>query len=453
MKQLHTSKSVTISFIGAGSPTFTIDIFGDICRSSCLFGSRVIFYDINQSRLAQVAKVCQKYSDQIRANITVETKTSLVDAITDADFVINSALQGGWSANTDIAAEIKKETGIEGPIEAHARFEQLNFLLTVAKEIEKHNPSATLIQCSNPVAEAGTIISRLTKVNFIGVCHGSKKMEQVFGLLGMKPDETESIIAGINHNLRLLDFKHRGEDAYPRLKKWADDVAPKYCKYVLAYLEGQDYQLSPAAFKMYKHFGLFPVGDTVRASQPHMHRWHKNFQLEQQLYGPVGGRDSRPGFIGKMNQRQQNSDGIELAANGKIPVSDLFPEQYSEWQVIPIIVSMVTNVTSTQIVNITNNGAIPQLPDHLIVELPAKINKSGISVEGPYLFPKKIVDEALMPHLSQIERHVTAFCNHDASLLVTQILQNQSVKSISVAKKILNIWLKHDPNMKTYYNL
>lgn len=453
MKQLQTNKSVTISFIGAGSPTFTIDIFGDICRSSSLFGSKVILYDIDQPRLSQVAKVCQQYSDLVKANITIETKTTLVDAIFNADFVINSALQGGWSANTEIATEIKQETGIEVPIEAHARFEQLNFLLSVAKEIEKHNPSATLIQCSNPIAEAGTIISQLTKVKFIGVCHGSKKMEQVCGLLGMKPDETESVIAGINHNLWLLGIKNRGKDAYPRLKKWSEDVSPKYCENVWPHLEGQDYQISPAAFEMYKHFELFPVGDTVRASQPHMHKWHKNFQLEQKLYGPVGGRDSRPGFIGKMNQRQQISEGITLAAKGKIPVSDLFPEQYSEWQVIPIIVSILTDVTTTQIINITNNGAIPQLPASLIVELPAKINKRGISVEETFIFPEKVMSEALIPHLNQIERHVNAFCNHDASLLITQILQNQSVKSISDAKKILNIWIKHDPNMKNHYNL
>lgn len=441
---------VKISIIGAGSPTFTPAMFGDLCKTPRLEGSEVIFYDTNIERNNNMTNVCEKYAKQVGADIYIWKATEQRQAIEGVDFIINAALSSGWSNVKNIREQIYKKTGISAPIEAQAYFGQLNFLLSVAKKIKDINPNATLIQCANPMPEGGTLINRETGIKFIGVCHGYNKFDQIMGLLGMKKEEVEATIAGINHNLWLLRFKYRGEDAYPRLWKWMELVSEDYSKYIHNYLNGVDYQISPAAIDISRYFGLFPVGDTTRASQPHMWRWHRSKKIETQFYGPIGGRESVKGFQGKMEERNTIIKEIEKANYGNGQINNIFPTGFSEWQIVDIITSIISNTNSTQIVNIPNNGAISGLPDDLIVEIPAVIKGNSI-VTREISFPDKVWKESIVPHWQQIERHVEAFRTKNIDLLLTQIEANPSVKNKRTAEKILNIWLENDKEMVKHF--
>jgi alpha-galactosidase len=442
-----------ISFIGAGSPTFTPAIFSDICRTPQLSGSEILLYDIDPEKANTISAVCSRYAKLLGSDVRVTVVNKRLDAIKDSDFVINTALFNGWSQVENIRKQIAKDTGITIPVEAHAQFGQLNFLLSVAKDIEKTNPGATLIQCANPLSEGGTLINRETKVNFIGVCHGTKKFEQIGGLLGMKIEEMNAEIAGINHNVWLLGLKYRGEDVYHRLKEWVDIVSEPYLEYVTKHLKGVDYQISPAAINIYKHFGLFPVGDTTRASQPHMWKWHVSEEVEKSYFGPIKGRDSIQGFKDKMDERQVILDKLHAAYHQNGSLDGIFPTRYSEWQVVDIISSIVSDQPSIQIVNIPNNGSINGLPDDLIVEVPATITGDGArSNIKKVSFPKKVMDEAIIPHSLQIERHVEAYRTKDKNLLLEQIQANHVVSDIKVARKILKIWEENDSEMAKFYN-
>jgi alpha-galactosidase len=441
-----------ISFIGAGSPTFTPAIFSDICKTPQLSGSEVLLFDIDFEKVNIVSSVCSKYAEILGSDVHVTVVKDRLEAIKNSDFIINTALFNGWSQIEKIRKQIAKETGVITPIEAHAQFGQLNFLLSVAKDIEKTNPRATLIQCANPLSEGGTLINRETKVNFIGVCHGTKKFEQVGGLLGMKIEEMESEIAGINHNVWLLGLKYRGDDAYYRLREWVDIVSGPYLEYVTKYLKGVDYQISPAAINIYKHFGLFPVGDTTRASQPHMWMWHASEETEKTNFGPIKGRDSLQGFKDKMDERQLIINNMYAAYHQNGPLDGIFPTRYSEWQVVDIISSIVSGEPSIQMVNIPNKGSIEGLPDDLIVEVPATINRDGArSNIQKVSFPKKVMDEAIIPHFHQIERHVEAYRTKNKNLLLEQIQSNHTVPDIEVARQILQIWEENDLEMADFY--
>lgn len=442
----------TIAFIGAGSPTFTAQIVSDICHRPELSGSRLVFQDIDGKKAETMKDVCQLYANQTRADVHITTAQTIHEAVDGAGYVINAALNGGWGLNKRIRDRVAEETGVQVPVEAQAYTSQLSFLLGVAQEIERTTPDAVLIQCANPVAEGGTLITRETNVQFIGVCHGFKKLEQALGLMGMNPSEAEPTVAGINHDIWLLELLYRGQDAYPRLREWMEYVSEHYETYVRGHLGGQDYQISPAAIEISKYFGLFPVGDTTRASQPHMYAWHRTPEVEEQMYGPIRGRESSAGFKGKMEERYGIMDRIcEAFETGDAWSSGIFPSGFSEWQVAGIISSMVTGNESKEVVNVRNNGVIPVLPDDMVVEVPAIINKGGPMVNRTFHFPDKVWQEALRPHSQQIENHVEAYRNRDVERLMCQILANPVVENPETALKILRIWEEEDTEMRAHY--
>lgn len=439
-----------ITIIGAGSPTFTPSIVSDLCKYPSLSNCELRFYDISQKKLSLMTAACSAYLKKARSKIRIIPMDKLNDSVRGADFVINAALQNGWDRISYVREQIRKDLHIDTPIEAHASFGQLDFLLSIAKVMEKECPDATLIQCANPMSESGTLITKLTKTKFIGVCHGYKKINQLLGLLAIKNDHAlEMDVAGINHNIWLLNIKRYGVDLIPRIKEWSDLVSRSYIRYARKFIESADYQISPAAIKMFQYFGSFPVGDTCRASQPHMWMWHRNDTFNKKMYGLSMGRDSMHGFNDKMNERNEIFTQLANLSGDNYP----FLDDLSEWQIIPIVDSIITNNPTTQIVNVPNNGAIVGLPDDLVVEIQAIIDRRGARPKKVYEMPKKVLLDAIRPHSEQVFSHVNAYINKDINILLDQILRNRQVKSMKSAKKILNIWLKVDPEMSQYYGV
>src|SRR5687768_8536113 len=65
----------TVAIIGAGSAVFSLGLIRDLCLTERLHGCTVRLMDIDERRLAAIARLCQRYSDEQGAGITVEATT------------------------------------------------------------------------------------------------------------------------------------------------------------------------------------------------------------------------------------------------------------------------------------------------------------------------------------------------------------------------------------------
>ena len=83
---------------------------------------------------------------------------------------------------------------------------------------------------------------------------------------GIDEGKAEVEAIGVNHGIRLTMFRYNGEDAYHLIDEWIKDRSEQYFE---RWREEQsnpfDVHVSPAAVDMYRMYGLWPIGDTVRS--------------------------------------------------------------------------------------------------------------------------------------------------------------------------------------------
>jgi len=441
-----------VTFIGAGSPTFTRHAVGDVMLDQAFAGSELVLQDVDPYRLYDITKCSERLASELGVDIRVRSTDSLEGAITDADFVVNSALAGGHSASKAEKEQIAEKTGIYGPVEAHAPFRQLHLAWQIAQIMEKKSPGATLVEAANPLPEIGSLISITTQVPFIGICQGYQEMEKVLPLLRIDPEKADMVIAGINHGVWLLKFTDKdGADLYPQLDAWVKKDSQAFYEASLPNAAALDYQLSPAAAALYRQFGRFPVGDTVRANTPDLWWFHTTSEEEMRWYGPSGGDDSRTTSGFKANRRTHILQGLHDAARTtQGSVVDLFPHKKG-LQIVPVIHSISTGEPSIQQVNIPNRGAMAFLEDDFVVEVPAFIDGTGAHHLGPIDIPHPIMIGALIPRYLQAMRHVQAMIEHDSRWLLQQYLAHPKVHSMETAQQILAIRMGLDPEMAAYF--
>jgi len=290
---------IKLSIVGAGSAIFSLRLVGDLCKTKGLSGSSVSLMDIDEKRLNSVHVLAARYAAALGANLKFEKTTDMKRSIEGADFVINTALVGGHE-QLDASRKTGEKHGYKRGIDSQefnmvsdyhtlSNYNQLEYFLELAHNMEKICPNAWLLQTANPVFEGTTLISRYSDIKVIGFCHGHYGVEILAKSLGLDMREVNWQVAGFNHNTWLTRFLYKDKDAYPLIDQWIEEEARKWKP-----KDPFDDQMSPAAIDMYKFYGRMPIGDSVRNGS---WKYHYNPETKKKWYGePWGGADSDLGW-------------------------------------------------------------------------------------------------------------------------------------------------------------
>ena len=436
---------VQISIVGAGSVVFSGSFIRDLCVTKSLWGSTVVLMDINKERLGVVKNLATRYRDETKADLKIETTTDRKEALQAADFVISTVKIGGYEpmeGERRIAERYGYYRGIGDRVSDYyggfAAYHQLKFSLDLATDMEDICPDAWLIETANPVCEGANLISRETKINVVGVCHGHSAYQRIVDVLGLDPEYAGVQAAGFNHCIWMTHFIYKGRNAYPLLDEWIEEKAEDYWK-SKEYLKGLPWEtepMSPAAVDMYDKFGLFPVGDTIRSVSPWW--YHTNLKTKRAWFGPKGGVDSK---IYWSNYLKSLREGLKrmykLAGDPSVSLSKHFPPVASGEQHIPII-DAITNDKETRLqLNIPNEGAISGLPDDAVVEIP--VVASGRGIQGIHVgsLPKRLMLYVIVPRMLRIQRILQAFLDGDRRSLVLMLMEDHRTKSFEKAKALV----------------
>jgi alpha-galactosidase len=211
--------------------------------------------------------------------------------------------------------------------------------------------------------------------------------------------------------------------------------------------------MSRSAVHQYKMFGLFPIGDTPRGGG-----WwyHGDIETKKYWYGqPWGGPDTelaRPIFVERLEKRIADMD--RLARDPKASVSEFFGTQKTHEQQVPIIDGLVNNNEYRAQVNVRNNGALPGVPDDVVVEVPAIVNVNGIQPLRVEPLPPKIMWECIWPAILRMERSLLAFKTGDKSILLYNALQSHQTRSYDQAVAVLEDLMAMEANaeMNAYFD-
>jgi alpha-galactosidase len=428
--------SIRLAVIGAGSAQFSLGLVRDLCLTTSLHGSTISLMDIDGDRLDVVYNLACRYAAELGADLRIERTTDRGEALHDADFVINTALAGGHPQEEAERAIGERHGYYRGPHLTPAN--QFDLMLSVVRDMEVLCPEAWLIQSSNPVFEGCTLMTRESDIKIVGLCHGPfggfRELSQVLGF-DLTLARLESV--GFNHIVWLTDFRVEGQDGYRLLDHWIANEAETYWKHWRPRFS--ETQMSPAAIQMYQLYGLLPIGDASRALWSETWWYHLDRETKQRWWGPLGGFDSDEGWAEYLTKLNRNiTEMRQVAEDPRRAVSEVFPPQMSGEQMVPLMDALANDRPGYFLVNVPNRGALPGIPENVVVEVPAIGDGRGIRPMAVNPLPESIMLGAMWPSWLRMERQLAAYRSGDRRYLMQAVLADHRTRTWEQAEAVLD---------------
>ncbi|MDI7274508.1 MAG: alpha-glucosidase/alpha-galactosidase [Anaerolineae bacterium] len=426
---------VRIALIGAGSAQFSLGLVKDLCLTESLAGSQVCFMDVNPQRLEMIYKLAVRYASELGADLRFESTLDRAAALRDADFVINTAYVKGHYHERAMRDLTARHGYYYGGVHLGG-FYQFRMMLDLARDMATICPDAWLIQSGNPVFEGCTLMTRETGIKVCGLCHGHYGYLEIARTVGIEhPERVTWQAPGLNHNIWLTHFIYEGKDCYPLIDEWIATRGEEYWRTHVA-RGTHDVQMSRGACHQYRLYGLFPIGDTVRRGG-----WwyHTDIDTKKRWFGePWGGPDTelaRPLFVRHLEARLEEM--ATLANDPQASLVQAFGAEKTREQQVPIIDGLVNDHEGQFQVNVPNRGALEGLPDDVVVEVPAIVNRKGIQAIHVGSLPRKIMLECILPDWLDMERDLAAFKTGDRSMLLWNVLESHQTRSYEQGVAVL----------------
>jgi alpha-galactosidase len=377
--------------IGAGSVVFSRNLTGDILSFPEFKNASFSYMDVDTDRLAVGAALCRKMGAALEANPKIDATTDRRKALDGADFVINMVQIGGFDS-TLVDFEIPRKYGLNftiadttGPGGLFRALRTYPMLKGLCQDISELCPRATLLNYSNPMSMNMQTISRTSEIKAVGLCHSVQgTFDQLMGYIKEDPHQVAFQCAGINHMAFYLRIEKDGVDLYPRLFEAMHDP--------------EIYKTNKVRFELMRRLGHF-----VTESSEH--------NAEYSPYFIPHGSGEIERFAVPIDEYLRRCDRIvdEFANMKKFAASDEpseRPKKSHEYG-STIIHSLVTGTPSVVYGNMPNNGAISNLPDSAIAEVPTLVDRAGLHFTTVGELPPQLL-AYMNPHVTQHELFIRA---------------------------------------------
>ncbi|MCD6083558.1 alpha-glucosidase/alpha-galactosidase [Candidatus Aerophobetes bacterium] len=360
-----------IVMIGAGSMVFTRRLIGDILSFPELSDSTISLVDIDKKRLELISQLARKMVKDLGCGAKIESTTERRDVLDGADYVIITIAVGGLDAYlSDI--HIPDKYGVNqnvgdtiGPGGVFRGLRVVPVLLEICRDMEELCPDALLINYSNPMAINCWAMNKASRIKNVGLCHSVQgTAKQLARYIDAPYEEISYWVAGINHMAWFLEFKWKGKDAYPILRKKIEEN-PELWDVLGEY--GTTKLNDTVRFEIFKHFGYF-----VTESPFHMSEYVPYFRRTKKQIEELG--VSKRWWLEheKSGDRYFKEVERELLSGEKIRVNRT--DEYASH----IIYSMETGTPYRFNGNVENKGLITNLPQGCCVEVPCLVDRTGI---------------------------------------------------------------------------
>ena len=424
-----------VVLVGAGSAQFGTGTVADILRSKVLSGGTIILHDINPTALERVRKACQMGIDELKLDFSLEATTSRPEALEGADFVIISIEVGDrfklWEQDYAVPRkygnrQVFGENGGPGGLFHSLRI--IPPIVEICADVERVCPDALVINFSNPMSRVCLAIMRKfeRRVKAVGLCHEIANAEMYLPeMLNTPLSNLEIKAGGLNHFGVLLEVKYKdtGKDAYPDIREKAGEYFDRVvASGDISYGIDNSLALIKDILRVYNylpythdsHFGEYIQWAWERADDPRVREFYELYKL----------------FC--LGEPKRLEDVVEEKLSAS---SWLIP---SEERVIPIIEGILTDSGQYELsVNLPNDGIIENLPQDIVVECPATVDRNGVHGVKLGKMPSGLA--ALMRTQATVqELAVEAALTGSRQKALEALLADPVVDSFSSAEKMLD---------------
>jgi len=359
-----------IAFIGAGSFGFTRGLVRDILTFPLLEDATLALMDIDAERLDFSRRAVQRIVDEGHYPAKVETTMDRAEALKGADAVLCTILAGDvdvWQYDITIPKKygvdinVGDTRGVSGIFRA---LRTIPVMLDIVHDMERYCPGATLLNYTNPMAMLCRAMQRESSVQLTGLCHSVQGTAHMLAnWIGAPVDEITYTCAGINHMAWYLEYKWKGQDAYPLIRK--------------AVMENEHiYNEEQVRNEMFLHFGYY-----ITESSGHNSEYNWWFRKRADLIEKycTHGTGWNPGVYSYIldEYRQRGStwkDSIRAWLENPEPLDLKRGHEYAA----SIINALQGGDPFKFNGNVPNTNLITNLPEGACVEVPVYADKGGL---------------------------------------------------------------------------
>lgn len=433
-----------IAIVGAGSRSFGPSSIRDVLLSDalCETGLTVALMDRLEEPLDRAEQYARYVADRLGRAVRIEATTNLEAALEGASFVVKAIEVDRflyWSQDFHVPRhygfrQVFGENG--GPGSLFHALRNMGPTVEIARTMERHCPDALLLSFTNPEHKLCEAVSRLTSIRVYGLCHGVfGGLAQVAHILGMAPTDLDAAACGINHFtfFQYIRDRRTGEDLYPKLRQ--------------AEAEGDwlaDWHEIGLARILFRRYGLWPSPGANHYGE--YIGWADEFVASelQYFYDPA---DGHPWETGHVPEFVYSLSGDKTTRPWRKPSEEPTrleeaPLKPSGELAVPIMEAVGCGIRrELAAVNVPNRGAIPNLPDDMVVEVPAVGDADGVHPCPMEPLPEGIA--AMLRLQGSIHKLlVEAFAERSKAKLLQALLLEPTVNSYRNAVVMLEEMLR-----------
>ncbi|MDD4494020.1 MAG: hypothetical protein PHV32_06675 [Eubacteriales bacterium] len=382
-------KDPKIVIVGGGSLTFSPKLINDFMLTAGLENAHYELLDIDIKAAKRIAQLGKVLNEARGTNCSFSYTDRQCEALEDADFVLITISTGGLDAmRYDL--EIPEDYGVfqtvgdtVGPGGWARALRNIPVFQDLTRDIEKICPGAFVLNYTNPMSVLTNVFYKTSKLKTVGLCHGVfETIDALKRILGFKNREDCKLkFAGVNHFFWILDFDVKGTNGYELLKektggKKLSDVTPELDPLFCSLYE----QLGYLSYSEDRHtcefFPQYLTGDIKKLEK---------YKLKRTTI------DERKGW---MREKSQELDDY-ISGDKKLP------DTFSGEAAADIIGSIAANRSRVDVVNVPNEGQIPNLPLGTIVETMGVIDGLGFRPLHAGKLPEPLLNFVLPHALNQ----------------------------------------------------
>ena len=447
--------------IGAGSAVFTRGLVADLILSPEMGPLELGLVDTEPEALQVAEDLCSRMIRSRDADIRVIADIDRREVLPAADVVVTTIGVGGrrsWEADVLVPREHGifqpvGDTVMPGGISRAMRM--IPALVDIARDVGSICPHAQFYNYSNPMTANCWAILEATGVPVTGLCHGTFDVQrQLASLIGAPSKQVSSLYAGINHLTFIFDLRWHGRDAWPIVRarlaeehgqpvdtdfldrQFPDMAAPS-----------QSFKVSdnPFSWSLFDSYDAYPAVNDRHVTEFFPERFPKG-----QYFGKTLGVDVFS-LEATTARGDQNFEKMRAQARGDQPLDEgVFNRTPGEHeQLVSIIKAIKEDTRRVFAVNLRNNGAVPNLPDDAVLELPAIATSGGMRPIQILNFPDPLA-AILTRKLAATRVTVDAAMAGNRHLLSEALLLDGAVTDLDMAQilgeKLIETHRVHLPN-------
>ena len=348
-----------------GASSYTPEIVaGLIDRRGQLHIDQLVLMDPATERLQFIVGVCERLQRDSAPVTEIRATSDPDEAIQDADFVILQFRVGGLAARVrdetlpmELGMVGNETTGAGGFV---CGLRSVPAALEIARRCERLAPHAWLLNLSNPAGIVTEALLKHSRVRTVGFCN--IPINTTYGLaevLGADPSKIQLDSFGLNHLTWVREVFLDGEPVLQGLIKAADTIqSPLYQRGLVdTMIEPtwlQAWRMLPNWYLRYYYFPERVLEDDLRKGQTRGQEDMGSEQRLHEIYSTVG--------YGEAARRILQKKG---GAQYYLPV-------------LQLIEAMTSDQEEIIVVNVRNDGAIPDLPAQVSVEVPARVRRDSV---------------------------------------------------------------------------